>query len=144
MTNGREAKLRSIALAAMLGTSTLLAGCGERSEPFALRDGCYYEGNGRPILRVRGEEGIVLTPNPAPNRAGYTYTPARRVHLRPRVDRDGTYVEVSPGFYLTDAHEAATSSPTSRFTIDTRATPPAIMVNTEAYGAIAIRLGRPC
>jgi hypothetical protein len=136
--------VKAIALAAALGSSALLAGCGKGSERFALRDGCYYADNGRPILRVRGEDGIILTPNPAPNPGEYTYTPVDRVHLNPRLDRDGAYVEVSPGFYLTDADQAATSSATSRFAIDTRETPPAIMVNMEAWGEKPVRLGRPC
>ena len=134
--------MRAIALAAALGTSALLAGCGKGSEPFALRDGCYYAENGRPILRVRGEDGTILTPEPAPG--PNEYIPVHRVHLNPRVDREGAYVEVSPGFYLTDGDLAATSSPTSRFTIDAHATPPVIMVNMEAWGAKPVRLGRPC
>jgi hypothetical protein len=131
--------VKAIALAAACGASVLLAGC---DEPFALRDGCYYAEDGKPILRVHGEDGIILTPDPPSNPA--RRTPVHRVHLRPRVNRDGAYVDVIPGFYLTDAHEAATSSPWSRFIIDVHATPPAIMVNTEAWGEIPVRLGRPC
>jgi hypothetical protein len=134
--------VKAIALAAVLGASALLAGCGESSEPFALRDGCYYAEDGKPILRVRGEEGTILTPDPAPgpNR----YTPVHRVHLNPRVDRHGAYVEVSPGFYLTGSNRAATSSPTSRFTIDTHTTPAVIMVNMEAWGEAPVHLGKSC
>jgi hypothetical protein len=135
--------MKAIALAAVIG-SALLAGCGERSEPFALRDGCYYAENGKPILRVHGEDGIILTPDPAPNPWGYSYTPIHRVHLSARVDRHGAYLDLSPGFYLTDNNEAATSSPTSRFMIDTHATPPVIMVNMEASGETPVHFGGPC
>jgi hypothetical protein len=117
----------------------LLGGC---SQPFALADGCYYAEGGKPILRVRGEDGILLTPDLPAGPA--RYTPVRRVHLSPRVNRDGAYVDVYPGFYLTDSGGAATSSPTARFAIDTRETPPSIMVNMEASGEEPVRLGRPC
>jgi len=131
-------------LTVALFTSALLAGCSERGEPFALRDGCYYDEGGKPILRVRGGEGDILTPRPAPNISGYTYTPVSRVQLAPRTEGPWTYVDVSPGFYLTDSHEAATSSPTSRFTITNESGGPAIMVNVEASGSTPVRLGRSC
>jgi hypothetical protein len=133
--------MKAIVLAA-IGASALLAGCSERSEPFALRDGCYYAEDGKPKLRVSGEDGTILTPDPThgPNH----FAPVHRVHLRPRVDRQGAYVEVSPGFFLTAFDEAATSSPTSRFTIDTHSTPPVIMVGMEAWGERPVHLGRSC
>ena len=134
--------MKAIALATALVTGALLGGCGD--EPFALRDGCYYADDGKPILRVRGEEGDILTPRPAPNISGYTYTSVSRVQLRPRTNGTQTYVDVSPGFYLTDTHEAATSSPTSRFTVINEAGGHTIMVNTEAAGSIPVRLGRRC
>ncbi|MBV9883455.1 MAG: hypothetical protein JO276_10645 [Sphingomonadaceae bacterium] len=129
------------AIAAAIALSILLAGC-DRSEPFALRDGCYYAESGKPILRVRGEDGIILTPEPAPS--PNHFTPVHRVHLSARANRDGAYLDVAPGFFLTDDDAAATSSPTSRFAIDTRVTPPVIMVNMVAWGEEPIYLGGPC
>jgi hypothetical protein len=121
----------------------LLSGC-DRSEPFALADGCYYDGRGNPILRVHGEEGVLLAPPPPPGRDG-PFSPVHRVRLRPRADRDGAYLEVTPSFFLTDSSEAATSSDTTaRFPIDTMSSPPAIMVSTIASGATPVKLGRPC
>lgn len=134
--------MRSTLFAAALCTSALLTGCGD--EPFALRDGCYYADDGKPILRVRGEEGDILTPRPAPNIAGYPYTPVTRVRLRARTNGTQSYVTVSPGFFLTDSNEAATSSSMSRFTVINEAGGHTIMVNVEAAGETPVRLGRPC
>ena len=133
--------MKTIVLAAALGGSALLAGC-DRSEPFALRDGCYYSERGNPILRVSGQEGTILTPEPTHNINHFT--PIHRVHLSARADRDGAYLDVAPGFFLTGADEAATSSPTSRFVIDTSVHPPVIMVGMETWGSEPVHLGRPC
>ncbi|MEA3002345.1 MAG: hypothetical protein QOH81_1133 [Sphingomonadales bacterium] len=134
--------MKAIALVGSLAMLALLASCGD--ERFALRDGCYYVEDGKPILRVQGEDGIILTPPPRPNPAGYTYTPVRRVHLNPRRGRDGPYVDVTPGFYLTNAIEVATSSPSSRFRINGPTMQPVIMVGMEGAGERAVRLGPRC
>jgi hypothetical protein len=136
----RGSEARAIACAAALLALTLLAGC-DRSEPFALQDGCYYAKSGRPILRVRGEDGIILAPEPGPG--PNHFTPIHRVHLSARANKDGAYLDVAPGFFLT-GDAAATSSPTSRFAIDTRVALPVIMVNMVAWGSEPIHLGRPC
>jgi hypothetical protein len=128
-----------------VAATLLLSGCGDTSATFELPDGCYYANDGTPILRVRREEGLILTPDPTPNPGGYTYIPVRHVQLRPRANRDGAYIEVTPGFYLTDTHGAAKSGePTGRFIVNIQASPPVIMVPTEAYGAIPVRPGMPC
>jgi hypothetical protein len=131
--------------AAILAAATLVPACGDGSAPFALPDGCYYAEDGIPILQVQGDEGLILTPDPAPS-YGYVYTPVRRIHLRPRINRDGAYLEVTPGFYLTDPrHSAARSSEvTGRFTIDARGGRVSILMKTETYGAIPVTPGRPC
>lgn len=136
---GVKCKIGVLAVAAWLPVA-----CGDESVPYALPDGCYYAEDGVPILRVRGEQGLILTPSPPPNIAGYTYTPVRSVQLRSRRGREEAYVEVTPGFYLTDSHGAAKSAePTGRFII-AHTSSPIIMVPTEAYGSIPVRLGRPC
>jgi hypothetical protein len=81
--------MRSIALPAALILSAPLSACGDGSEPFALQDGCYYAAGGQPILRVRGEEGTILTPEPASVPGGNIYTPIHRVRLNPRTGPDG-------------------------------------------------------
>jgi hypothetical protein len=109
-----------------------------------LQNGCYYDQDGKPILRVRGFEGFILAPH-AP-RGPSAYTPVHRVYLRPRLAGDGAYVDVFPSFYLggMDTDRAATSSQWSRFRIDLRTTPLSIMVPMEAWGSEPIHLGRPC
>jgi len=141
-----RARLKLLGLSAIgLVTPALLTGC-DGSQPFALRDGCYYDDDGYPIIRVHGEEGVIMTPPPpAPSVRGHVSRMVHRVHLRARQDRNGAYVEVTPSFYLLDSHEAATSSDTTtRFAIDTRERPPAIMVHMETWGETPVRLGRPC
>lgn len=132
----------------ILAAIALLAGCGDRGTPFALPDGCYYaEDGGIAVLRVQGDQGLILTPSPVRNPiSNSTSIPVRRVHLRPGFDRNGAYVDVSPGFYLEDwsgFRAAATGHPTVRFIIETRATGPAIMAGIDTYGSEPL-LRRPC
>jgi hypothetical protein len=132
--------------AAVLIASALLAGCGDRSEPFALPDGCYYADDGTPILKVRGEEGLILTPAPARDLSNVMPAPVRRVRLNPRRDGDRTYVEMTPGILLGDYEHRvqASGQPTARFLIRVRPRGPAILVPIIAYGEMPIMLGRAC
>lgn len=138
-----------MAVGAALGILALLLGCGDNSLPFALPDGCYYaEENGIAVLKVQGEQGLILTPSPV-RRGGYTdnsANPIHRVHLRSRVNREGPYLEVSPGFYVEiPGHRAvASGQPMARFSIEVRPTGPTIMIPMEAHGETPVRLGRPC
>lgn len=122
-----------------------LAGC-DRSEPLALPDGCYYADDGAPILKVQGEEGLILTPTPGRDLSGTIPTAVRRVHISPRVGGDGAFAEVTPGILLMDYQHAVVASgqPMGRFTIDAHPTRPAILIPVTAYGEMPVRLGRPC
>jgi hypothetical protein len=133
----------------ILVATVLLPGCGDRSSPFALPDGCYYaERYGTAVLRVQGDQGFILTPPPVPDpdAPGFAPIPVRRVHLRPRTDRDGAYVEATPGFYLDHPlfRAVASGQPSVRMAIETGAAGPAILAPIEAYGDVPLRLGRPC
>lgn len=126
--------MRTVFAVAVLGASPLLLSCGDRSEPFALQDGCYYGDDGTAVLKVLGEQGMILIPSPI-----------RQVTLRPRTNGNGAYVEVSPGFYLIPPSLRAERSgqPMARFSIEIRPSP-TIMIPIEAYGETPVRLGRPC
>jgi hypothetical protein len=133
----------------ILAASALLPGCGDRSVPFPLPNGCYYaEGYDIAVLNVRGEQGLIMTPPPVrdPRLADETPVPVRRAHLRPRSDRDGAYVEVSPGFYLEppEFRAVASGQPSVRMAIETGAAGPAILAPIETYGVVRLRPGRPC
>lgn len=126
----------------------LLSACGEPSVPFALPDGCYYSEGYGPVLRVEGDQGVLLTPHTRPERHLPEVTPApvRRVQLRPRADRGGAYVEVTPSFYLSDLdHSAVHTGPlTGRFAIEAQGRTFAIMIPMDTYGATPATLGLPC
>jgi len=134
--------------AGTLAAAALFSGCGDRSEPFALPDGCYYAGDGTAVLRIQGDQGQILTPPPMPRPSGMDNSARsiRAVHLDPRVDATGPYVEVTPGVYLeTPGFKAVTSGQLRvRFKIETRTARPAIMVFLEASGEEPLTLGPPC
>lgn len=137
----READTTSTKLAAAF-SALALRGCGDGGEPFSLREGCYHSEDGDPILRVRGDEGTILTP-PPPRHGPNTYSPVTTVRRSPRFNRQGTYVDVAPNI-LTDANEAATSSRTTRFVIHSRTTRPVIIVFKDASGEKPVMLGPRC
>ena len=133
----------------ILPVVALLSGCGERSVPFPLPDGCYYaEGYGIAVLRVQRDSGSILTPPPVrdPRLTDVPPVPVRRVHLRPRTDGEGAFVEVTPGFYLEHPQFRAVASgqPSVRMAIEVNATGPAIVAPIEAYGDVRLRRGSFC
>ncbi|HEY5712529.1 MAG TPA: hypothetical protein VIT38_11595 [Allosphingosinicella sp.] len=137
---------RKLWSAAILAWSIALAGCGETSRPYAIQQGCYYAEDGTPVLRIRGEEGVILTPPP---RRDYPNSQTR-LHLarvRALADSDGPHLEVTPSFYLTDppgVSALSSSVETARFRIIGQRANPTIMVGAETYGEVPITLGPPC
>jgi hypothetical protein len=116
----------------------LLPACSDGSGTFALPDGCYYAANGRvPVLKIRGNQALILTPG----------SEVREAQVRPRVNQEGAYLEVSPGFYLRwpEMKAVANGQRMARFRIESReGGSQAILAPIEGASEEELRLGALC
>ena len=114
----------------------LLFACDDGSGTFALSDGCYHAANGVAVLEIRGSRGLIRSAD----------SNLREVHVSPRVNQEGAYLEVSPGFYLRPPGMRAVVSgqQTTRFRIESRAGGQAILAPIEGAGEEELRLGAVC
>jgi hypothetical protein len=90
-----------------------------------------------PVLDIQGSRGLVRTPG----------SEVREVRVSPRVNQEGAYLDVSPGFYLTwpGLRAVASGQQTARFRIESReGGSQAILVPIEGASEEELRPGAVC
>jgi hypothetical protein len=137
VSTGRAAT-RAACIAGGLLLLAMLSGCrGEASElKRLLPDGCYYDEDGVPILKVVGARGTLLIPGRM-----------RQVTLTRGWWPLRDHVDVDPGFFLQDSPRRAGEDPEPHkfsFDLEKGAARPTTVVPLEASGYTKVALGKAC